>query len=137
MIHMNLSIIDRFFVAYSRHDMDAISKELSENVKWTFPGSSSLSGTKTGINEVVNFFDKMGELMGKANVKVEKLVMGVNDNYVLECQYIKTDKKDSVNIDQKMCVLWTFENGKIIGGKHFTEDQIQADVFYNKYGDVK
>ena len=134
MKHINLNNIDKFLDDYSKHDLNAIKQELSENVKWTFPGHNPLSGTKVGINEVVDFFDKMGDLMGKSNVKVEKLVMGVNDNYVLECQHIITDREDDVNIDQHMCVLWIFENGKIVEGKHLTEDQLQADAFYNKFG---
>ena len=129
MKHINLNIIDKFFDDYSKHDTNAIKQELSENVKWTFPGHNPLSGTKVGINEVVEFFDKMGALMGKSNVKVEKLVMGVNDNYVLECQHIMTARENDVNIDQHMCVLWIFENGKIVEGKHLTEDQITSRCF--------
>ena len=33
-----------------------ISQVLSENIKWTFPGSNPLSGTKSGIGEVVSIF---------------------------------------------------------------------------------
>jgi len=137
MIHINLNIIDKFFDAYSRKDINNIKQVLSENVKWTFPGQNKFSGTKVGINEVVDFFDKIGDVMGKSNAKVEKLVVGENDDYVLECQRIITDSEDNNNIDQQMCVLWMFKDGKIVEGKHFTEDQINSDVFYNKIWQVK
>lgn len=133
MIHTNLNIIDKFFDAYSRRDTNVIKQVLSENIKWTFPGSNPLSGTKSGIEEVVSFFDKMGSFMLKSNVEVKKLVMGVNDDYVLEGQHIKTNRKDSINLDQDMCVLWIFSHGKIIEGKHFIVDQCKVDDFFNYF----
>lgn len=128
----NLNIVDKFFDAYSRHDANNIQQVLSQNVTWLFPGQNPLSGMKVGIKEVVSFFDEMGGIMGKSNVKVERLVMGENENYVLECQHIQTNRKDGINLNQDMCALWKFEDGKIIEGKHLTSDQLEVDNFFNK-----
>ncbi len=73
----------------------------------------------------------MGSIMSKSRPEVEKLVIGSNDNYVIECQHIKTDREDGNNIDHHVCVLWTFENGKIISGKHFFADPKSANTFFN------
>ncbi|MBZ9686964.1 nuclear transport factor 2 family protein [Clostridium estertheticum] len=132
MEHINVNIIDKFFLAYSRNDLNGIKQVLSENVKWVFPGQNPLSGTKVGIEEVISFFDKMGGIMGKSNVKVEKMVIGANDNYVLECQHIRTNREEGTNFDQDMCVLWIFKDDKIIEGKHFISEQFEADSFFNK-----
>lgn len=132
MTHPNLNIIDRFFDLYSRRDISGIKQVASENVKWTFPGQNPLSGTKVGIEEVISFFERMGSVMGSSNVQVEKLVMGVNDDNVLECQHIHTNREDGINFDQDMCVLWIFKHGKIIEGKHFTSNQHEVDTFFNK-----
>lgn len=128
----NVKIIDRFFEAYGKRDLDDIKKVLSENVKWIFPGQNPLSGIKVGIEEVLSFFDKVGAIMGKSNVEVNRLIMGAADDYVIECQHIVTNRDDGINFDQDMCVLWTFKDGIIIEGKHFTSDQYEADTFYNK-----
>ncbi|MBX4258796.1 hypothetical protein KTC96_14485 [Clostridium estertheticum] len=85
-----------------------------------------------GIKEVVEFFDKMGGIMGSSNVQVEKLVMGVNDVHVLECQHIRTNREDGVDFDQEMYILWTFKHGKIIEGKHFTLNQFEVETFFNQ-----
>lgn len=132
MNHINVSIIDKFFDAYSRHDLNDIQQVLSKEVKWIFPGNNSLSGTKVGIEEVVTFFNKMGGIMGKSNVEVNKLIMGATDDYVLECQHIRTDTEDGIILDQDLCVLWTFKDDKIIEGKHFMSEQHKADTFFNK-----
>jgi uncharacterized protein len=132
MEHTNVRIINNFFEAYSRHDLNDIKKVLSNDVKWVFPGQNALSGTKVGIEEVIYFFDKMGSIMGKANVEVEKLIMGATDDYVLECQHIWTSREDGINFDQDMCILWKFKDGKIIEGKHFISEQLEVDTFFNK-----
>lgn len=130
MEHENLNIIDKFFEAYSRRDTNDIQQVLSENVKWLFPGQNSLSGEKVGIEEVISFFDKMGNIMGKSNVEVKRLIIGANNDYVIECQQIRTNRKDGVNFNQDMCVLWSFEGRRIIQGKHFMSDQYEADTFF-------
>lgn len=133
MEHQNLDIIDKFFEAYSKRDIEALKQVLDENAKWIFPGENPLSGTKNGVADIVAFFDEMGELMGKSNVKAEKLITGINDNYVVECQHIWTNREDGIDLDHHWCVLWKFENGKIVEGKHFAENQNKADAFFTKH----
>ncbi len=132
MTHPNLEIINKFFEAYGQRDLDAIRHALSENVRWTFPGRNPVSGTKVGIDQVIAFFDTMGSIMGKSNVKAEKLVVGVNDGYVVECQHIWTNREDGINLDHLWCVLWKFENGKITEGRHLAANQQAVDNFFTK-----
>ena len=103
---------------------------LAENVRWIFPGRHPLSGTKAGVDEVIAFFDSMGRIMGKSNVKVEKLVTGANDGYVVEGQHIWTEREDGINLDHQWCVLWKFEDGKITEGRHLAADQRAVDSFF-------
>ena len=131
MIHPNQKIIDQFFEAYGKHDMDALRKVMFENVQWTFPGHHFLSGTKTGIDEVVDFFDKMGEIMGTSEFTIDKLIMGANDDYVVECHRVIMKRKDGNTLDHQWCVLWKFKNGKIKEGRHFASDQHEVDRFFH------
>jgi ketosteroid isomerase-like protein len=132
MTHPNLDIINKFFEAYGQHDETGIQQVLADNVKWIFPGRHPVSGTKAGMDEVIAFFDTLGGIMGKSNVKVEKLVTGVNDRYVAECQHVSTDREDGYNLDQYWCVLWKFEYGKIIEGRHLAADQYAVDEFFTR-----
>ena len=130
MSHPNLELIDRFFAAYGSRDRAGLRDVLAEHATWTFPGRHPLSGTKVGIDAIVAFFDAVGSVMGNSNPSVEKLVLGVNDAYVVECQQIRTNRADRPNLDQQMCVLWGFENGKIVSGRHLIADQDALDAFY-------
>jgi ketosteroid isomerase-like protein len=130
MSHPNLDLIDLFFAAYGKHDLRALRDVLAENATWTFPGHHPLGGTKIGIDAIVAFFDAVGSIMGSSHPTVEKLVMGVNDQYVVGCQHIRTNRTDGPNLDQHLCVLWSFANCKIVSGQHLAADQDALDAFY-------
>lgn len=128
----NLKLIDCFFEAYGSRNLEALKGVVGEDFIWSFPGRNPLSGIKRGISEVVGFFDAMGKIMGDSNITVEKLVMGANDDYVLECQHVKSNRQDGIDLDHQWCVLWRFKEGKITEGKHFAADQYHADHFFNQ-----
>ena len=130
MTHPNLELIDRFFAAYSKYDLPALRAVLSEDAIWTFPGHHPLSGTKVGIDAIIAFFDAVGTVMGSSHPQVEKLVMGVDEQYVVECQHIRTNRTDGPNLNQQLCVLWSFAEGKIVSGQHLAADQDALDAFY-------
>ena len=103
---------------------------LAEDATWTFPGHHPLSGTKDGIDAIIAFFDAIGSVMGRSKPTVEKLVLGVNEQYVVECQHIRTNRADGPNLNQQLCVLWSFAEGKIVSGQHLAADQEALDAFY-------
>lgn len=130
MTQPNQDIINNFFEAYSKRDFDGIKQVMTDDVTWVFLGQHPLAGVMRGIDEVAAFFDAMGVIMSKSNVKAEKLVVGANDNFLVECQHIRTEREDGHNIDHQVCVLWTFENGKITEGRHFSSDPKASDDFF-------
>ena len=137
MSNPNIDLIDRFFEAYARRDQDGLRRVVSDDVKWIALGRHPLSGVRNGLAEVIGFFDAMGAVMGQSNPRVEKLVMGANDRYVVECQHVWTNRDDGHNLDHLVCVLWTFAEGKIVEGRHFFADPSAADEFFNYAANLK
>jgi ketosteroid isomerase-like protein len=131
--HPNLDIINKFFDAYGRKDLEGIKDVVASNVKWTIPGHHPLSGTKSGINEVISFFD----LLGRSDFKAEPIIFGVNDNYVVDCHRGWSNRQDGNNVDMLWCLLWKIENGKIIEVVNFAGDQHVADLFFHKAYQLK
>jgi ketosteroid isomerase-like protein len=131
MSHPNLDIINKFFEAYGRRNMDDLRLVLDNNAKWISLGHHPYSGVRNGFDEVIAFFDMMGAIMGKSNNQVEKLIVCANDSYVVECQRVWTNRDDGHNLDHLVCVLWKFENSKIVEGRHFFSDPVAADSFFN------
>lgn len=129
-------IVDRFFESFTRHDIEGIRAVMSEKVKWYFMGMHPYAGVKKGIEEVVAFFDIMGRLMGESRPAIEKPIVSENDNHLIECVHTKSNRKDGISIDHHACVLWTFEDGKIIEGRHFFADQEQVNKYFNEVAKV-
>ncbi len=124
-------LVDTFFEAYTKRDKEGIKQVMDENVTWSFLGQHKLAGIKNGIDEVIAFFDNMGSIMKESNTTVNKLIVASNDNYLIECQHLKTNREDGINIEHDASVLWTFNNGKIISGKHFFADPKAVDAYFN------
>lgn len=124
--HPNLSLINDFFTAYGNNDLEGIIKVLAEDIKWHIPGDHPLSGTKTGIDEVLNFFKKLS----KGAFKAEPIVMGVNDSYVIDCHRNWSNLENSDNLNAMSCLLWRIENRKIVEVHNFPENQKDVDVFF-------
>ena len=126
----NQEIVDRFFEAYKKRDFEAVAKVMSDDVTWFFMGRHPLAGIKTGIKEVIDFYDRMGKIMARSNPKVEKLMVSEKEDHLIECIHSKTNSTDGNNLDHFACVLWTFEEGKIIEGRHFFADPPAVDTYF-------
>ena len=129
MPHHNLDIINRFFEAYSKRNMEDLRLVLADHVRWVSFGDTSHSGVSNGFDEVIAFFDRLGAIMSKSNSRVEKLIESADDNYVIECLHVRANGEDGNNLDHLVCVLWKLENSKIVEGRHFFSDPSAADTF--------
>jgi uncharacterized protein len=127
-IHPNLHLISEFFKAYANNDLDSISKILSKNIKWHIPGTHPLSGTKIGINAVLEYFQQLN----KCSFKAEPIVMGVNDYFVIDCHRNWSNLESKDNLDNMSCLLWKIENSKIVEVYNFPENQQNVDLFFSK-----
>lgn len=125
--HPNLALIHRFFEAYAQNDLAGISAVLAPDIKWVIPGKHPLSGTKNGVDEVLQYFKQLT----KAQFQASSIVMGVNDNYVIDCHRNWSNLPGEHNLDNKSCLLWKIENGRITEVQNFPEDQHVVDAFFN------
>lgn len=126
--HPNLTLIHSFFQAYAGNDMNAMSEILSPTIQWIIPGKHRLSGTKNGVEEVIAYFRELSAYSFAAS----PIVMGVNDDYVIDCHLNWSNLKDGENMKAMSCLLWRIKDGKIIKVYNFPEDQHLVDAFFDK-----
>ncbi len=126
--HPNITLIHDFFKAYSTNDTEAIGRILAEDIKWHIPGTHPLSGTKLGVKAVLAYFQQLH----KGHFKAEPIVMGVNDNFVIDCHRNWSNLEGEENLNNMSCLLWKIENGKIAEVHNFPENQQIVDVFFSK-----
>jgi uncharacterized protein len=127
----NIQIVQDFFEAYQRNDLEGIRQVLAEDVQWHIPGRHPLSGTKNGIDEVMNFFEELG----KVGFKAEVMILAANDNYVIDAHRGWSNVTNGENVDLNWVLLYQIENNKINRVINFAGDQPLADEFFTKsYG---
>jgi uncharacterized protein len=73
----------------------------------------------------------MGAIMKTSNPTTEHLIVAENENYMVECSHIRTNRSDGINIDHHVCVLGTVKNGKIVSERHFFADPGGVDDYFN------
>ncbi len=127
----NQDIVNWFFACYSKRDLEGTKQVMADDVVWYFLGGHKLAGTKKGLAEVIAFFDTMGGIMSQSKPSVEKLIVADKDAYFIECQHIKTNREDGINIDHFVTVLWTIDAGKIVSGRHFFADPEAVNTYFN------
>jgi ketosteroid isomerase-like protein len=127
----NIQIVQDFFDAYGKNDLEGIRQVLAEDVQWHIPGRHPLSGTKNGIDEVMNFFEELG----KVGFKAEVMILAANDNYVIDAHRGWSNVTNGENVDLNWVLLYQIENNKINRVINFAGDQPLADEFFTKsYG---
>jgi ketosteroid isomerase-like protein len=130
--HPNLQLIHTFFQAYGANDLESIKQILAADIEWVIPGRHPLSGTKVGVEEVLGYFKQLH----KCAFQAKPIVMGVNDDYVIDCHLNWSNREDGENVEGMSCLLWKFKDGKISKVYNFPEDQHMIDAFFNKaYGE--
>jgi uncharacterized protein len=125
--HPNVQIIHSFFKAYASNDMEAIRNILSPDIEWVIPGIHPLSGVKKGANEVLDYFKQLSQF----HFQAKPIVMGFNDDYVIDCHLNWSNRTDGENIERMSCLLWSFKDGRIAKVYNFPEDQHLVDAFFN------
>ncbi len=129
--HPNLTLVNNFFKAYAANDLNGIEQILDKNIKWHIPGKHPLSGTKTGVKQVLDFF----QTLGKVSLKASPIVMGVNDSYVIDCHRNWSETNAGNDFSGMSCLLWKIENNRIVEVFNFPEDQHVVDAFFSRIGD--
>ena len=70
--------------------------------------------------------------LNKALFQAESIVMGVNDNYVIDCHRNWSNLEGEENLNNMSCLLWKIENNQIVEVYNFPEDQHVVNQFFNK-----
>jgi ketosteroid isomerase-like protein len=57
----NLQSAKAAYAAFSAGDVEKASENLSDDIEWVVPGNLSVSGTKSGKQEVLEWWGQLGE----------------------------------------------------------------------------
>ncbi|MFE2955039.1 nuclear transport factor 2 family protein [Nocardia tengchongensis] len=120
-----IAAIAAFFEAYARYDLDGMRAVLTEDIAWTIPGHHPLSGTKHGIDEVVEFFNQLAT----AGMKAETFFLQANDEYVVDIHRGYSTAGEG-KVDTIWALVWHFNTeGKVDRVVNLSGDQHQMDTY--------
>lgn len=74
----------------------------------------------------MSYFEKLN----RASFKAESIIMGVNDEYVIDCHKNWSNLEGVNNLTNMSCLLWRIEDQKIVEVFNFPENQNRVDEFF-------
>lgn len=122
----NMKVVQDFFAAYGKGDLDGIAAVMNENVQWHIPGRHPLSGTKNGRDEVLAFFGQLGV----AKFKADPIFFGADENVVVDIHRGWSNAQGKPNVDTTWALVYRIVDGKIIEATNLSADQDSANAFF-------
>lgn len=130
MAQSDAEIMQSGYDAFASGDVPAVLAILAEDIDFRIPGDNLVAGTYTGHDEVVGFFQKLGELSnGTFNVTVRELFDNGTGTVVALCTLGGERNGQSPNFDTVQ--VWRFADGKATSFREFNDDQAGLDAFWS------
>jgi ketosteroid isomerase-like protein len=126
----NAEILAGAYQALAVGDVPAVLAALSESITWQISGRSPLAGRYCGIDEVVGFFQAIGERSnGTFRLEIHEILAG-GDGTVVALVTEKAERGGAVLADAAVHV-WRFDNGRAVAFQAFTGDEHAQDAFWS------
>ena len=122
----NIKVVQSFFAAYGAQDLDGIAAVMDAQIKWHIPGRHPLSGTKTGRDEVLSFFEQLGV----AGFQAEPIYFGADETHVVDIHRGWSNVDGGPNVDTVWALVYRIQDGKIIEATNLSADQDAANAFF-------
>jgi ketosteroid isomerase-like protein len=128
-INQNKQVVEAFYAAGARGDMDACFALLSDDIRWTNIGSTVFSGTFVGKQALVE------QLLGPLFSQLKAGISSVLENLVAEGDYVVAQTSgiaetlDGKPYNNTYCQVMKMQKGKIIEVKEYFDTELVAAVF--------
>ena len=127
--HPNAELARHGYNAFIAGDMEWLNEHLDENVVWHVPGSSPISRTYYGRNEVFGFFATlMQETGGELKLTVHDIVG--NDDHVVSLVKGEATRKGRTILSDAVHVSHV-RDGRVVEFWQFDADQRASDEFWS------
>ena len=130
MSQSNAELVRSGYEAFAAGDIPAVLAIFADDISWTIPGRSPLSGTYTGHDEVLGFF---GQLMERSNGTFSLDISDVLDNGDDKVALLVTEssQRDDASLTDLGVHLWTVQDGKAAAFHAFAGDAYAVDEFWS------
>lgn len=119
------AVATRMLEAQRRLDWNAVRDCLHPSVVWTLPGTSAVSGTFQGPDEIV----RVARIISSAELKVQPL--HVMRGFATVTVTIHNTKDLPVPLDEQLALVFRFESGLVRSIDTHLSDVPGLDTFYS------
>ena len=130
MSQSNAELVRSGYEAFAAGDIPAVLAIFAEDISWTIPGRSPISGTYTGHDEVLGFFGQLMERSGGTfNLEIHDVLDSGTDKVAL--LLTETAQRDDASLSDPGVHVWTVQDGKATSFQAFAGDQYANDEFWS------
>jgi hypothetical protein len=110
--------------------MDQTRTLLADNVVWTVPGRGKFAGPKHGIDEVFDFFQRVGWEASSATFKIQLRHVVADDEHIVAIVHYHHERPGKI-FDQDGIEYLTLDgDGRINAFSAFIRDSAAFDEFF-------
>ncbi len=126
----NAEILGAAYRALVAGDVPAVFAVLAENITWHVSGRNALSADYTGHDEVLGFFQALGERSnGTFALDVHEIIAG--DGGTVVALVTERATRDDATLEDATVHVWRFEDGKATSFRCFPGDEHAQDAFWS------
>ena len=125
-MHPNAQLVMSGFQAFAEGDMATMKELLAEDVKWHTAGRSKFSGSRQGVDAVLQFF---GEVSADAQIEQELHAILADDEHVVVLVNSKATRGDDT-LDAQTIFVFHVNDGKVTECWGTNFDEYAADAFW-------
>jgi len=119
----NVEIAKKGYEAFGAGDVETALADFDDNIEWTIPGNSTLSGTYRGK-------DQFMEMLGKA---AEKSFTTTPERYLADGDDVVVITRTTAGGESALQAdVLTYRNGKVVKAMSFGDTALQERVFGTK-----
>ena len=115
--------------AFNAGDLSAVQELLSEDLVYTLPGRSPLAGTTHGIAEHLQMLKSARDHSG-GTLKLTPTALAVDGEHLFVWGAISA-RRGERKLDAPHCVVFRFQDGKIVEGRTVPTDLYAFDEFWS------
>jgi ketosteroid isomerase-like protein len=123
------AMLKNMFAEFAKGNGEALLDALDDNIQWTLTGTTSISKTYNGKQEVIeDFLGPIGELMdGHIHITPENFI--ADGDYVALQGRGEARTKAGVDYNNTYCWVYKFKDGKIISIVEYLDTELVTKAF--------
>ena len=126
--HRHVLRYARMIEGFNSNDLETVREILAEGVRYVIPGRSPVAGEFVGIPAHLEMLRRARDRSG-GTLRLEPRAIVANDEYLFVYGRISAER-DGKKLDSDHCVVFRFENDRIIEGRTLPVDQYEFDEFW-------